>query len=239
MGIVILAAVVALAAIGIAAGSRRKGSGLFQETAPMFAYPSFVRGRKVTNARADSDGWVRKPQAELAREAGEAMGLPGPLDLSTYTLARFLGSEWASARSREKASIAWCIVNRLRLRRRAYPNAGWTMLRMATKTTRHGDRGLFGSQEHGRYASTSRDPTDKDVYVASMVLSGAWPDLTGGANQFFDPATQRAMHRRKPHLYKTPEELIASWTASGRQEVYPTPSGVRANELVMLGPRRA
>ena len=196
-----------------------------------FAYPSYIRGRKVTDAEAGDDGWVRASPADLARRAG--------VDIYTSTLARILGSDWSSGTAMEKSLIAFMVLNRLRRRQRAYPNAGWTLLKMATHTGDYGDRGLYGSQEHGRYASTARDPTDRDVYVATMVLSGRWPDLTRGADQWFDPESQRKLRAKKPHLYRTPEEMVTRWTANGRQRVYANPPGVSTEKMVMFGPSRA
>lgn len=201
-----------------------------------FAYPSFITKRRVTNARADAEGWVQTPPRELARQAGQTLGMPGPLDIEVYSLARAIGSETGGeASALEKAAIGWTVVNRASRR-------GWTLLHLATNTGDYGDRGLYGSQEHGRVMSTARDPTDADVYVATMILSGEWTDMTGGSTMFLGPAAQRSLHRQCPaddtgrclqppstcrspsgrvfqSCYRSYEAVLAKWRSEGMEPV--------------------
>lgn len=212
----------ALLGIAVALG-RRAGPRAAASTAARYAYPSFVRNRKVTNASANSDGWVTVSPRDLARQA--------KVDPETYALARSIGSEWASGTAAEKAAIAWAIINRARQR-------GWSVEKLSTFTSREGDRGLFGSQEHGRNHSTARDPTDRDIYVATMVLAGRWPDETGGATKFFDPVTQDILHRQwqrgeRAVRYRSAAEIIAKWTGEGNV-LLPPPPGVDPQKLALF-----
>lgn len=232
----------ALLLLGIAAALLGRQVGRRAAGAPsgpasvLFTYPSFATDRAVTNAPVGPDGFVRAEPRALAAQAG--------VGVETYTLARFLGSEWASGSAIEKAAIAWSIVNKARQR-------GWTILRMAT-TVVYGprgdktvwDSGLYGRQDMqawrpgaNRYAATARDPTGKDLYVASMVLGGAWPDVTRGGDQFFDPRTQARLHERDPETFDAPADVIARWTHDGRQ-VRSIP-GTDASRLLVIGPRLA
>lgn len=176
-----------------------------------FAYPSFITKHAVTHAPADDTGWVTTPPRDLARAAGN-------LDVETYSLARAIGSETGgSASALEKAAIGWSLVNRAKAR-------GWTVTKLATNTSRFGNRNLYGSQEHGRVMSTARDPTDADVYVATMLLSGEWPDPTNGSTAFFSPRAQRVLHEQwvrdeRTTRYQTPEEIVESWREDGLEPV--------------------
>lgn len=234
------------AALGIAAVARRgTGAAPGAPGAPAFAYPSYVTGKRLTHAEADdADGFVHVAPSALAAQVGQTV--------EHHTLTRFLGSEMAGGNPAEKAAIAWSVVNALRKRQRAYPNARWTMLKMATYVAwkvdgqRDGeDTGLYGKQDMNawrrganRYASTARDPSDRDAYVATMVLSGAWPDLTHGGDQFLDPRDQRMLHEKNPGTYASVEDKLADWTDNGRKQVRRIP-GTDANRLLVIGPRIA
>lgn len=195
---------------------------IFSKLGKPSGFPSFVSKKLITKSKRDAEGFVLDKPADLAKQAG--------LDIETYTLARFLGSEYSSGNFTEKAGIAWAIRNRARQR-------GWTLLRLATETTKYGNRGLYGSQEHGRFASTSRDPTGRDAYVAAQVLAGAVPDPTGGSDKFFDPQAQTALHKTKPELYRSVADLIAKWQGEGSEIV--RVSGTDSSKLVFFRPRRA
>ena len=212
---------------GLWAWSRSRG-GSTSSGGAAFEFPSFLTGRKLTNAPAGADGYVRTSPADLSRQAG--------LEITAYTLARFVASEWGSGTARERAVIAVSIVNRSR-------KTGTSILTLATRVCHRGSgcevTGLYGMQGMpagggNRYASTRVDPTDRDAYVASMVLANAWPDITGGADQFFNPSVQRAMHLQRGD--PTPEEILASWTSSGNREAF-VPPGIDPDKLIVIRDR--
>ena len=212
------------------------------------AYPSYVTGRKVTNSPAGTDGFVRATPAALAAQAG--------VGTAAYTLSRFLGSEAGSRPLAEKAAIGWTIWNK----------AGRDPGRLLTLATRVSgqDTGLYGMQGmpdgRNRYASTRQDPTDRDVYVASMIMSGNWSDLSRGADQFYNPSAQLAAHRRwsacMTSRYGTntatwpslntgcgarnqhPDVIVANWTSGGSREAYSIPE-VPADKLILFRDRPA
>ena len=193
--------------------------------------PAVLRRRKLTNTKATPDGWVEASPQRLAAEAG--------LDIEAYTLARFLGSEIASGNNKEKVAVAWTIKNTKNRR-------GWTFLKLATETTRYGNRGQYGSQEHGRFASTSRDPTAHDAEIAKMVLSGKVADPTAGATKWFDPETQRIMNKKRPcgvprtgedkkkACYRAVDTIIREWEADKSERV--AVSGTNAKKLMFFRP---
>jgi hypothetical protein len=201
-----------------------------------FALPSFASQEKVTRAEAGSDGFVSIPPKNLAAQAGVGSDI--------YTLARFLGSEHARGNPKERASIAWAIVNTAKKRE-------VSLLKLATVVRTSGvstDTGLYGKQEMpqgNRYASTARDPSKADIYIASQVLAGTWPDPTGGADQFVDPKTQRSLVISKPNRYLPLDTLLRGprsdgswgWTmSSGSKQVKEVVvvDGTDANELWMV-----
>ena len=194
-------------------------------------FPSYATDAPVTNARAGDDGWVRVAPRDLAAQAR--------VGVEYYTLARVIDSEMANGSPLEKTAIGWAIVNEARRR-------GWSLLRLATNTSRHGDLGLYGSQEHGRYMSTARDPSSRAVYIATMILDGHWGDPTGGANQFFNPEVQRRKHAQYPcpnvrnargACYDPPEVIAQRWSAGGREVV--VLAGTRQDQLWFVRDRAA
>lgn len=164
---------------------------------PPFAYPSFLTGRKLTNASVSADGFVHADPRELARQAGS--------DIETYTVARTLASE-TSGPPIEKAAIAWAIRNYRDLKKRSIFDLG-------TKN------GLYGKQAKVGFMATSKDPTDKDLHVATMVLAGAWPDPTRGSIQWFHPADQNAIFAKGESSVDA-QGLIAKRRSEGREPVY-------------------
>lgn len=185
------------------------GARLLRRPGGLYVIPSEVGSARVGPRTEEQDGWILTSPTDLARAAR--------LDLRVYTLARFIASEAGRASALEKAAIAWSIVNAARRKQRS-------LLSLAT-FTRQGDRGLYGRQYHGRFASTHADPTAQDRYVAERVFSGAWPDPTGGADQFFSPGQQRLLHARTPcpqasgPCWDSPEAVLARWIGDGRKQV--------------------
>lgn len=208
--------------------SRRGGSG------GVYAFPSYLTGQRVTRAEAGSDGFVHVDPAELARTAAG-----GPYHVEILALARFLGSEYSSGNAVEKAAIGWTILNRARKR-------GWSILRLATTVCCGAgncyDSGRFGRQEMpdgcNRYAATSRDASDADVYVSTQILAGRWPDPTQGGDAFFDPRTQARLHLERPSRYRSVPDLLASWGVGTTKSIRSIP-GVDPAQLIVIGPRLA
>ena len=219
---VLLGVGVGVAGFGLYILSRRRSQS--GQPKALFAFPSYATKVKITNAPTGSDGYVHASPSTLAAQAG--------MGLEPYTLARAVASEYASGNAIEKDSIGWAFLNEARRR-------GKSLTALATLTSKYGQTNLYGSQEHGRFISTARDPTKQDAYVADMILSSAWPDPTGGATKFFDPATQDAMHAKwvrgeTSTRYRSANEIIAKWSADGYRPV--TVPGTDASELILFVP---
>ena len=183
----------------------------------ILGFPLNIIGRKITKAPADAGGWVLIPPGALAGQVG--------VSVDTYSLTRVIGSEYADGNFIEKLGIGWVIVNEARRR-------GTSLTKLATKTSKFGDKGLYGSQEHGRFASTARDPTDEDLYVARGILAGAFSDPTGGAVNFFSPSAQRQLAVSKPHLYDPPEVFFSNRKKEGKVPI--AIAGVNPDKLVFF-----
>ena len=216
------------AALALLARSRHR------PTSGVYTLPSFATRDRATRTTVDPDGFVRADPRTLASQARS--------DVETNTMARFIASEFGSGTPLEKAAIAWAIKNKARQR-------GWSILRMATTVcwkengqARCADTGLYGKQFMGgavvggaarpranRYAATPKDPTRADLHIATMVLSGAWPDPTGGATMFLDPS---AFGLQAGTRAGGAEAKIREWEADGHRVV--SVPGVRREKLVLL-----
>ena len=161
------------------------------------AISGIVQGRRLTHCPYDkTTGVAPCPPEQLAEQAG--------LDLETYALARQIASEEGNSSTSVQALVAHATKNEAA--RRGISIAS-LLTQASTKyaaqhTVDHGGR--FGTQKDlevlvtnaqgddvhpsDRYASTATDPYEGHAAIAAGVLSGAIPDLTGGANQFDRPS---------------------------------------------------
>lgn len=132
-----------------------------------------TRGPRLTHApSADDSGIVDADPQALADEAG--------LSLEAYALARAISSEEGNSSTTTQAAVAWAIKN-------AAARGGRGIFEQLCRLT-----GYFGSQVANKYASTARDPYDRDGQIALQVLDGTIPDSTGGATNFDRPAGENA-----------------------------------------------
>ncbi len=162
---------------------------------------SFVeRGKKVTDSTL-VNGVVYESPSELAEIAG--------VDVDTYSLARMIASEQEtkSPSGNELVGVANVVLNEARAR-------GISVTDLLTSSSVGG--GFYGAQSAGsRYAATSKDPYERDITIASGVLSGDIPDITQGARHFFSPATQDILHARDETKYKSADEIDSRWRKEG------------------------
>ena len=70
--------------------------------------------------------------------------------------------------------------------------------------------GHFGSQEAGKWASTSKPPTANTLILAEQILAIPSPiiDPTQGAVSWYAPAMQDVAHQRNPNLYSYNSEQL-------------------------------
>jgi hypothetical protein len=131
------------------------------------------------------------------------------LDLETYTLARIISSEEGNSPLASQVAIAWACRNNT--------SEGSGIFEWATD-------GSYGKQWGGianRPCSTWQDPYEGHVTVAKGVMSGAFPDPTGGAKQWVAPKTQDILAARDPSKYKPFAQVNAARIAGGLRQVNP------------------
>jgi hypothetical protein len=101
------------------------------------------------------------------------------VSLDSYSIARVLRSEWATATVETKVAVAECIRN-LAARLRTTP----------TKLILKNDHelGLYGRIPQGRDFDTALDPTAGDLCVAQFVLSGKSGSFARSGDSYTCPA---------------------------------------------------
>ncbi len=133
-----------------------------------------ARGKRLTSAHADDRGVITDDPAALAAAASAVVGRT--VSPEAYALARMLRSEAGTRAPAEKVAVAWVARNDA-------DDLGWSLLKVLTYHKGTGRESHFGPQITGRYATT-QDPYENDLKLAEAVLSGQFPDPTGGATKF-------------------------------------------------------
>jgi hypothetical protein len=125
-----------------------------------------------------------------------------------FLLGTLSASEYNDGSDQLKAAVQHTALNWERGNR-----WGWTLEKMLIPD------GRFG-QQSGRYASTSKAATLRDVEIAEKVLAGRFSDPTEGAIQFDAPRTQKILSKLKPEQYKTPEKVAKERQDAGLRPVF-------------------
>ncbi len=107
-----------------------------------------------------------------------------------------ISSEEGNSDTTTQAAVAWSAKNEA-------ARAGVGIFELLTRAT-----GYFGDQVANHYATTAKDPYDRDGQIAQQVLDGTIGDLTGGATNF-DRAGQE----------KDPDKVAANRIASHLEQV--------------------
>jgi hypothetical protein len=145
--------------------------------------------------------------AELALIGSQKLGRKDVIPLNVWTLATVIASEAGSGPELAKAAIAHAVMNAARLK-------GVSIFKLIAPD------GKFGGQQ-GRYAASSRPPTEADVKIAEAVYSGKIKDPTRGADQWDSPRAQRALVARgEPGYTSLPDKVAASRVKAGKVAVY-------------------
>lgn len=171
----------------------------------------------ITRSTLLSDGTVAESPQQLANEAG--------VDLETYSLARCIGSE-AGGNDGEliRTAIGWVIVNRaIQLKQSIY--------KVLTFRTNLGYTDTYGKQSQRRFASTARDPSEIDIWVAKRILTGYALDPTNGAQRFIAPRAQQQLSQSTSN-HKPFQEVLDRWASEG---YFPVPvAGIDQSYLMFL-----
>lgn len=101
---------------------------------------------------------------------------PSPVDDNVYALARMVESEAGGTPEVARRAVAHAALN----------HAGGKAISEVLGKSKSGS-GAFGRQDEGRYASTSKLPSQESIRIAQDAISGASQDPTGGADQWDSP----------------------------------------------------
>lgn len=165
------------------------------------------------------------------KEYKRASGLPEDMaraaatDLETYSLARVTASEYGSGPPLAVLAIAEAIRNYAR-------GKGKSIFSVLTADSREAVRGVFGEQ-HGRYASTLRDPTLYTAAAARAALGGT--SLAQGAVKFFDPRVQDGGYQSDRKLTYDAVGIVRRWAGDGYVWVGPI-EGINEYNLMLMRP---
>lgn len=109
------------------------------------------------------------------------------LTLDVYTLARYMTSEVGSGSVEERVAVGEAAVNRARRWKMSI-----TDLLLNRQPVGHANRGFYGpihgvgtgtsTAPYGRWAATSRDPTNVSLLLADLILSGQSRNFNDGAD---------------------------------------------------------
>jgi hypothetical protein len=123
-----------------------------------------TRGPRLSHGTLRSDGTVAEDIQALADDAG--------LTLECNSLARLISSEEGMSDTTTQAAVAWAVKNEA-------ARQGISITDLLTRATGH-----YGNQVVNHYATTAKDPYDRDAQIAQQVLDGTIADFTGGATNF-------------------------------------------------------
>ena len=169
-----------------------------------------------SGCRPDADGNIQcapetmRADAERQLQASRHWPPGKPLDLATYTLARYMQSEVGGGTAEERVAVGEAAVNRARLRRQDV-----TALLLYTQPNRlYGQINVPGKGNvNRRWASTSRDPSVLTTLLADLVLSGASENVSRGADD------QDGLEYKR--YFPVPMDRILSEARSGKYWVGP------------------
>ena len=160
----------------------------------------------------DADGNIQCDPETMRASAERQLQASGfwpdgkPLDLATYTLARYMHSEIGSGRAEERVAVGEVAVNRARLRKQDVNG-----LLLHTQPN-----GLYGQinvpgkgNVNRRWAATSRDPSVLTALLADLVISGNSENISRSADdqdgleykQYFPVPMNRILNEAKAGRY--------------------------------------
>lgn len=174
------------------------------------------RDTSTTKLTAGEKSWrgVDVPPADLHAAAG--------LDADIYALARCVASEVGQkATPVYQLAIAESVVREARVWKGG--SSVFTMLTGRTRADAAWTAGKYGEQR-GRWASTSNDPSGKNVAAARAALGGTTltPPASKGA-RFFDAKVMDGGRQGDHQLRLDATGLVAEWGEEGWQWIGPLP----------------
>lgn len=170
-----------------------------------------------SGCRPDDTGEIRCAPESMRASAEKQLQASGfwprekPLDLNTYTLARYMHSEIGSGTVEERVAVGEVGVNQAK--RRGQDINGLLLFTQPTKL--YGEINVRGGRNTGRFAATSRDPSVLTALLADLVISGKSENINLGADDQDGLEFQR--------FFPVPMNRILSEANSGKYWVGPIP----------------
>lgn len=196
-------------------------------------YVALRAGRVVPPVeRENEDGAIMRPALDMLAAANrwfEEQRLSVRLDLDTYCLARAIASEHGREPEIVQRWVGHAILNTARKR-------GIGVYQLCTMTGNKAQyRGHFARQRtDGRYVATNQTPRTEHVEVARQVMR-ATTDPTGGATNFFSPATQdRLFAAGTPGIRRDAAATIELWTRQYRWRLIGPPPGISERKVLFF-----
>ena len=154
-----------------------------------------------------------RADAEKQLQASELWPSGKPLDLATYTLARYMHSEVGGGTAEERVAVGEVAVNQAR-RRKQDVNG---LLLYTQPNGLYGQINVPGKGNiNRRFAATSRDPSVLTTLLADLVISGKSEDISRGADD------QDGLEFKK--YFPVPmNRILSEARKSGRYWVGPVP----------------
>lgn len=150
--------------------------------------------------------------AEKQLQASEFWPREKPLDLATYTLARYMQSEVGSGTAEERVAVGEVAVNRALLRKQDVNG----LLLYTQPNGLYGQINVPGKGNiNRRFAATSRDPSILTALLADLVISGKSENISRGADD------QDGLEFKK--YFPVPMNRILNEAKNGRYWVGPVP----------------
>ena len=200
---VLIAAAIALAALGLSLGSGGTSS-----------TPSNKKSRLKTGPISSNlltfnllSGNVLETPNQIAQMIENKTGKS--LTTQTVVLASMIASETGSGPRIAKEGVAWAAKN-------AAKSKGMSVLKLLAPNDQLGAQGIRGRS----YAATARPPNAIDLDVAAKVLDGRTPDPTMGSRYFDSPSAFRALAATEGYGENREQERIDKMHASGYTEFY-------------------
>jgi len=139
----------------------------------------------------------------------ESLAAMEGVDLDTYALARMIESEAGILNTEGKQAVAFAALTYARRVGRSISNV---LLRASGA-----GNGYFGTQEHSRYATTAKDPSQSAYDAVIYAASGINPDPTGGADQWDSPWAYKGSDTETPQ--QQADRVEAARRAAGKIKV--------------------
>lgn len=148
----------------------------------------------------------------------EVLATENGLDIDTYSLARMVMSEASVLGPAGMKAVGFAAKN--------YADSAGKTLSALLLRAKGEANGFYGKQDQGRYAATSRDPSQSAIEAAIAVMGGYEGDPTEGADQWDSPwaysdpnraavvaATRQAAGKSKVVIPGIPERKLRFWRA--------------------------